>query len=352
MERWILRDEILKALNQWYLIFAAILIGAAVGFGVSYLKPAPYQAIKDIYVGIDVKRVNEMEYIIPLAEEEPLNLDDYKNWQLKQVADILTASNVLGAALEELQSQDPYWKSISLGDLQNAVDIYWYDTGTWRLEVTLPDKDNAIAGVETWMDVGHREIARLLEISQAQSNLDQQIWSVNLALADLKLERAKLITFSEKSAVRAGTLGEGNPAAPLSGEEFTALADWLLTYQDGSAFWEDLVNALPAEDQPTSAFLAWLDHSAGLCDAAVSEIEAQLAVLNTEREDLLPDYHEYLTDSLGLSANLVLLPNTSVTEVSRVYNSTSYALGGAFLGILAWLILTVVRIRGIGEKYG
>ena len=72
------RDLFQKIINDFYMAMS-----------ITPDRRDAYQATADMYVGIDVVRVNAMEYIIPLAKDEPLNLDDYKNWQLKQVADIL-----------------------------------------------------------------------------------------------------------------------------------------------------------------------------------------------------------------------------------------------------------------------
>ncbi len=95
----------------------------------SYILPAPYRATADLYVGIDVTRVNEMEYLIPLAKTEPLNLDDYKNWQLKQVSSILSSDEVVLNTLEALGNPE------DLGSFKKDIDLYWYDTGVWQLEV-------------------------------------------------------------------------------------------------------------------------------------------------------------------------------------------------------------------------
>lgn len=352
MERWVLKDEIIKALNQWYLILAFILTGALAGFIFSYIKPAPYQATADMYIGIDINRVNELEYIIPLAEEEPLNLDDYKNWQLKQVADILTSSSVLNNTLKNLREQDSFWEEYDLEDFQKAIDIYWYDTGVWRLRMAHPQKDYAIAGVETWLETGHQKISELLSYSREQNNLDHQIWTINLSLRDLKTQRAEITTFNDGIEAWLDVLEVQDPNESLTQDDYNELADWILVYGDGSSYWENLLEGFPEYDQPADAVLAWLEEARTLSDMALKELESQTEILNSERQELLPDYHEYLEDSLGLSVNLVLQPDTGITEVHRVYNSETFIVGGAFLGLMAWLILAIARIKSVEEKHG
>jgi len=352
MDRWILRDEILKSLSQWYLILAFIVIGALLGFGISYLRPAPYQAIKDLYVGIDVKRVNEMEYIIPLAEEEPLNLDDYKNWQLKQVADILTSDSVLLTALEDLQAKDETWNQISLGDFRKALDIYWYDTGVWQLKVTYQNKDQAISGVESWANAGYEKISELTEISQQNSELDQQIWSINLAIRDLKIQRAQFKSFSEKGQEWSSLMSEIDPQEIIPADTYQGFSDWIQVYLSYEGYWEHILEGFPERSQPAGTVLSWLEICTKRGLIALDEVESQLRILEKDRQVLLPAYHEYLDASLGLSANLVLQPNSSLTDIYRAYQSDTYLLGGAFLGLLAWLLYAVSRISGIRERHG
>ena len=81
MDSWSIRDEVLRSVNQWYLIFVFIIVGGLIGFLIAYLVPSPFQATAEIYVGIDIARVNEMESIIPLASSEQLNLDDYNQFR-------------------------------------------------------------------------------------------------------------------------------------------------------------------------------------------------------------------------------------------------------------------------------
>ena len=191
MDSWKLRDELLKAVSQWYLILGFILLGAIIGLALTYLMPAPYQAVTELYIGIDVERVLKLDYIIPLAEEEPLNLDDYKNWQLKQVADILKSDAVLNKTLDELHKNVPSLTDFTLQDIRKAIDIYWYDTGIWRLEVELPHKDQAVQVVDTWLETGHEKITELLQISKSGNAIDQEIWSLTLATSDLKKDRSR-----------------------------------------------------------------------------------------------------------------------------------------------------------------
>jgi len=352
MDSWKFRDELLISLNQWYLILAFILFGGAIGFVLSYVVPAPYQAETDIYIGIDVKRVNQLEYIIPLAEEEPLNLDDYKNWQLKQVADILTSDSVLNKTQAELRQADSESGELSLQDLRRAMDIYWYDTGTWRLEVVLPQKEQAVEVADAWLTAGYRELERLLTISKTGDAIDQKIWSINLAVSEIKLQRAKYLAISAFCGEWITKLGELSGNSQLDNEMFLEIEDWDRLQIETASFPMDMFLDIPQENDPVDTFAQWFLEIQDSADKAVIEIESEKLILEADRDELLPEYHQYLEDSLGLSANIVLRPNTSITDVRQIYSTGQYTIGGSLLGLLAWIIFTAVRISSRKDSHG
>ena len=352
MDSWKFRDELLKSLNQWYLILALILLGALIGFGISYLMPAPYQAVSDIYIGIDVERVNHLEYIIPLAEEEPLNLDDYKNWQLKQVADILSSDSVLNKTLSELRQANAVSDKLTLQDLRKAKDIYWYDTGTWRLEVVLPQKEQAVEVAEAWLKAGYGELERLLAISKTGNAIDQEIWSINLAISELKLQRAKYLAISSSSAEWITKLGDSSGHSLLDKDIYSEINSWVQLQIETASFPLETFLDIPGENEPVETFTDWFIGIQDSAEKAVAQLESEKIILEADRDKILPDYHQYLEDSLGLSANLVLLPNTSETEVRQIYSTGQYTIGGSLLGLFAWITLTAVRISSRKDNHG
>lgn len=352
MDSWKVRDELLLSLNQWYLVIAFILCGALIGFGISYLIPAPYQAVSDIYIGIDVERVNQLEYIIPLAEEEPLNLDDYKNWQLKQVADILTSNNVLNQVLANLHKKGTAYDKFSLQDLRNAVDIYWYDTGTWRMEVVLSEDERAVEVLDTWMDLGHQEISKLLEISKAGSAIDNEIWSYNLAISEIKVQRTKYQAISSSCSEWITVLEEFPGDQQIDSDLYIEIKDWTQTQIDTASFSLDRFFDIPTDDSSVDTYIQWFNEIQSAADNAVIQLEDERMILVADRDERLPVFHKYLTDSLGLSANLVLLPNTSETEVSQIYSTGNFTIGGSVLGLSAWIIFVAVKIGSRKENHG
>lgn len=352
MDSWKMREEINQALSRWYLILAFILVGAIVGFVISYILPSPYRAVAEIYVGIDIERVNHLEYLIPLAEEEPLNLDDYKNWQLKQVADILKSDLVLERTLISLQENNTSWEDTDLEEFRKGIDIYWYDAGTWRLEFNHSDKERAIEAVQVWMTTGHKKISELIQISQTGNAIDQDVWTFNLAISDLKVQRANCERIMKAGDDWLTNLGELSDADQLSSDNYSAFVVWSQDLLSGHKCGVDPSSVIPGQGDSIKDISEWISQNQSLLGISVDRYTEEMNIIKAERDQLLPEFHNYLDDTLGISANVVLMPETSAPEVYKEYSSQSYTLGGGFIGLMAWLIYLAVGISTRKEDHG
>jgi hypothetical protein len=345
MDSWNIRDEIKNLTNQWYVVFLVILLGGLVGFCLSYLVPAPYRATADLYVGIDVTRVNEMEYLIPLAKEEPLNLDDYKNWQLKQVSSVILSELVLENTLAELAEEDAFWKEMTTSDFRKNLDIYWFDTGVWQLEVLNSDKSQAELAVQIWLDEGYKKLGELLEVSKTNAILDAQLFALADDIGLLKGRISRLETFLSSAEEWLDIFENAPPDDPLPEDLRDELDAWILVYRKNQQYWQVPVGNLPGKNGPVSQYISWLTSAKLIAQKDIEESRPQLALLVDDREAVLPEYHQGLEDSLGLSANIVLEPNISQPTVDKVRSSGTMTLGGGILGIMVWLIYTLIMIE-------
>ncbi len=349
MSSWNLRDEFIRAIDHWYLILGFIVLGGLLGYIISSILPAPFRATADLYVGIDVTRVNEMEYLIPFAKEEPLNLDDYKNWQLKQLADLFYSDRVLEAALASLQEKDQNWESVTLADFRKHLDIYWYDTGIWRLEYFHSDPKMAEDAVQAWLDAGYAYITDLLAYSEKAARLDAEIEINKDASTALKIQAARIKGFLESAAAWLEDYSSLDPSSQLSVDETEELSEWVTTYLADPDIGQIFPADFPQQGAPAADYRNWLEDASAQGEAALDELEQQLNILARGREDLLPEYHQSLDDSQGLSANIVLRENSSLPQVSPIRNQGTSTLASAGLGLLGWLIFAVIQIRGQHE---
>lgn len=285
-----------------------------------------------------------MEYLIPLAKEEPLNLDDYKNWQLRQVSAILSSNDVLLNAKETLGEP---------GDLESFkkdIDLYWYDTGVWQLEVVKSDRKEARKAAQAWLEAGHEKLGELLVYSEIAAGLDAQLFALADEIGSLKSRTSKLETFQKSSAEWFDIFDGEDPAQHLEISLLTELNAWILVYRKNVQLWQVPVGDFPDPDDPVSDYVIWLENANIYAEQDLKESSEQLSILEDDREIVLPEYHQALDNSLGLSANLVLQPLNSEAAVSQVRASGEVVLGGSILGLLTWFILAIIKINISGKE--
>lgn len=346
MESWSLKEELLRSIRQWYFFLGLIIFGALTGLFITYVLPAPYRASADLYVGIDVARVNEMEYLIPFAKTEPLNLDDYKNWQLKQLSDVITLDLVLDDTLNRLATLDPYWMDITPNDFRKSIDIYWYDTGIWRLEVINSDRFRAEEAVQAWLDSGHEKISELLVVSDQVFQIDLDLQILKELISHQKSQINLTESFLDSSTEWLSTFDALPVGDLLSEEVINELESWILVYRSRSDLWQVPMGMFPTKDQEVDFYQVWLEDARLDAQTMMTESSNQSEKFILERNEILPIYHEALEDSLGLSANIVLEKNSSKPEVTQLRSPSTNAIAGIGFGLLAYVVIAVIRITG------
>jgi len=157
---------------------------------------------------------------------------------------------------------------------------------------------------------------------------------------------AALDSFLSSSEDWIAVLGEFSPDSPLDEDTLAEFNNWILVYQDNEGSWRVPAKDYPTTDQGAGEYLSWLKEVQLTAVIELEEAQLQITYLNNVREQVLPQYHEALDDSLGLSANLVLQPNSSQTAVEQVRSTGAATLGGGILGLFAWLLVVIFRIKG------
>ena len=153
MNTWNLRDEILTAAHRWYWMVGGFLLGMLLGWLVSFIWPAPYRGMVDIYVGLNAYRSHRDLYVMEVAENDFRNRDDYKNWQMDQLDALALSDEYLEETLSRLQVQDAYWQNLDVSDLREMLAIAWRNTGEWHFTALADEADLSAQAAVTWSDV-------------------------------------------------------------------------------------------------------------------------------------------------------------------------------------------------------
>jgi len=349
MKTWRLQDQLWDMVNKWPSLLAFVVGAGLLGYLGSLLFSPAYRAEADLFVGIDVRRVGEMAHVIPLAKTEPLNLDDYKNWQLKQVADIVQSEQILEKSLERLKLEGSRWDEENLKDFQQRVDIYWYDAGTWHLQVTHPQREMAEEAVRTWREVAQNRLMELITYGERAAEVEGELRVYVQSLAALKEETALLdvlLQDLEEWETEMETL-EGQESIPDTTRDEIQL--WLESYRAGQDLsWLPMLSDEPEISTPEE-YLRGLGDIETLALLIRESLDAEQTILNQEREALLGEYHQAQDQSLGLSGNLNLEILSSTPRVERVRYPGLMTLVSGGLGFLFWMIFVFLQGRAQGD---
>lgn len=193
MNSWNPRTEILAAAHRWYWLAAAFLLGALLGWAVSFFWPSPYRAVQDVYVGLNLYRSAHDPYIAEAAQIPKssgyLNPDDYKHAQMSQLTALAFSDDYLSETLTRLRAEDPAaWEGTDLPALRAMLDIAWRNTGEWHFSAVDSDPRRAEQAVAAWVAVVTGKTAAAVDAARDLVAIDSELNAVAQALVDAELD--------------------------------------------------------------------------------------------------------------------------------------------------------------------
>jgi hypothetical protein len=343
INEWALRDEILAATHRWQQIIAFCLLGAFVGWGISFLWPSPSRATQELYVGLNVyQAVNDRN----AAEQAGLvfsNVNDYKNWQMASLNSIIYTDGILDETLERLGMVDPYWQDVSRGELAAMLHVYWRNAGKWRLVAEHRDARRAAQAVTAWQAAVLEQVKVAVQQARQAWLLDRQFQAIVTQQAQKAAPSALLVQARNGLSDGSSRLASTSPAQPVSDSERQLLEQQVSLLQ-GSTSWRPLSQAFPPPGAPLSAYQAWVAQAIALVDQEIQAVQTQTDVLEQEKQALAARYSQAVENSLGLSAELkVDQISDTQPQLSQVRPTGTLILIGAILGLIAWLVVWLAR---------
>lgn len=332
-----LREEVYQVTHNWPYPVFAFLIGSLIGWGFSYVFPPMHQG----------------EVVFSVAYDDIQacrNPDDCKNWQLEQMDAFAQSEAVLMPTLLELQSSDDYWGDISLEEFAEMLKLFWRNTGRWQFVVESNNPERSKLAVEVWSEVFLEKVQTAQEHALNLMDLNAQINALNQTRVRLNLHSIILnIVQDELNEFRNSTASmDGNtPLGNLSRWELYSLA---ARASGNNIAWRELLDSIPDEGAPLSAYLSWIDRLEISVDHELQEISYQLNQLDQDISSTLAQIENETESSHSLSQTIRfsrMLDGQAVVTVSR--SSTTAAVLGGIVGLLVWgwiwIALPIWRFR-------
>ena len=307
MNTWKLRDEILKATHRWYLIVACFLAGALIGWGISYICPSPYRATIDLHLGLNAYRSPYDGYIASVAQQEFRMVDDYKNWQLSHLNDLVLTDDFMEETLRRLRVQDTSWDDVTTHQLRVYFRGVWRNVGVWHLVAEGRDADSMSRAVEVWSDVIVEFVGDAIEHSKNVVALD--IHMTALSETQINLETRQEILVYVASALsnwqdEVVSLPADQPVSSQTHWDILALvtqaADWNLG-------WDAALEGVPALGSPAQDYADWLEFVTILVDQELQALSIEIEAVEQQRQETETEYKQETVQSRALASTLFRL---------------------------------------------
>jgi len=329
---WDVRVDLLEFTHRWPIAILAFLVGCILGLIVSFTFPTPYAAETTLFVAYNADAIFR-------------NPDDYKNWHMGELNALIVTPDVIQETLDRLRQIDPYWENVSTEELQASLNIYWRNTGIWRLVVENDTAQHASQALEIWEDVFLETYQRASQAAFKMTTLGSQLHNLNTNQAEAKTRAAEL--WSAESGIQAwmesvSHLPDDQPVDPIIRWRLWSLAARAAGYDPA---WDALLENFPPAGANLGEYVTWLDQALTSLDAAIETLESQIASIESERMEIEPLYQIALEESRGISSMIyVERGSNSPPDTSPLRQTGLAALVGGLIGLMAWVIIGLARI--------
>ncbi len=328
---WKLREEIYQLGQKWPQIMLFFLIGALLGWGITFFLPSPHRAEASVHVSFN-------------GDVYPRNPDDFKNWQLQELEVLITSKELLRETLIRLRKEDKYWNGVDVQSLKEDLSVYWRNAGEWRLVAEAPTPERASNLAQVWQQVILEEVKLALVHAQNMLTIDAQI----NATSDAQIETGSMIT--ELSTIK-GTLLTWQETAAQAGldQSLTTMERWnllllvtrIVRLDTGG---QALLEQAPLPGAPVEDYINWSNQALVLLEQELANLQTQAEALTSQQENLNNAWSAEFKASQGLSAYLMItaLPSDN-SQPYAVRPATQTALIGGTIGLLLWGLVWLAR---------
>jgi hypothetical protein len=346
---WTLRDAAYEAFSQWPKLVLLFVVGAAVGWGVGQLVPPNYRAIAHIYVGFNPYKVYEDSRFEARANPRYSDIDDYKNYQMSQLDELMNRDETLNATLAKLRQQDSQWEKVDINQLRAMLDTEWRAAGQWGLTATDKSPEKAAQAAHAWSEVANDATQQAIGLAEQAIILDEAMGPLYKQKALAETRQGELLILQKALQEQLQSLSQAQADQPLDNGmrwRILGLTTRLATY---SPTWISLLQEQPPPQAQPQEYTDWIEQLLAYIDSELSVLSQQIAGLDTRLTKMQQEYDTLYESSLGLSQN-ILIENTDFVEPYKIHNPSLIMLLGGLVGGCAWLFLQLIAIANRRSK--
>jgi hypothetical protein len=341
-KHWTLREALYITFHNWPLLFACIIIGALLGFGLSYIWPSYYRASSNIYIGLNPYRKFSDTNFEALANPKYSNLDNYHYWQMSQLNSAIFMDSYLAATLDRLRQADPYWQTVDVAHLRGMLETEWRSSGTWSMIANHPNRLFAQQAARAWSDVVVEQVPQAVSAARDTFRIDQELQANENAILQATLRQRELLA-AQKDLHEWQKFAQDKP--PESAVESATRWQLLATVTrlaDYSPVWMDVLRNQPEADAKAQAYLDWIDQTLPLLETEAETLHQRILFLNQQQIELATQYSQASQKSLSFSPNIEIQRREDLNPLKMQPSSTLILVGGVtglLMGLLSQLVI-------------
>ena len=336
------RQLIYRMTQRWPILVAWLSLGFFIGWLISWVWPAPYQARTDLYISINTDAIYR-------------NPDDYKNTLLRQLSALVVTDDFLETTLEQLRYQDTSWNEFNVEDLRPMVEPSWRDTGRWALIVRANDETQAEQIAAAWRMAILEKISAIAPHTRDLLALDTRMEDLAQSLRMI-LQRESMLTQVD-GAYQDIRQDISRRQGDLTIDHLTRwrLYALFVNAADQNDVWMSLMDHFPGENALPGEYIPWMDDVLLTIDIDKEFLQELTTSLEKELDEVTAKQSIEFEAARGLSAHLTIEPldGDQVTIQSLRPTAASTIIGG-LVALLGWIIyflagLFIKRDRRIDE---
>jgi hypothetical protein len=352
---WSIREQILTVTHRWPQILLCCIVGSLLGWGISWLWPANYQAVTELYVGINIDAtLSEHDntgttQVAEVTQLEFKDFIDYKNWQMANLNSFIFTNAITNDALSHLRTRDAYWNQVNLQEFTDLLQVYWRSAGKWRLVAQHKEALRASQAVSAWQEAILEHVGESIQASRSLLPLEDQLQANAAAQSQLHIRQAALEQVDQNLNERLTNAAQWSPGGPL--QEIDRWLVWQTVAQANlGADWLPLLDAFPTNSQPAQSYIDWMNQAVQAIEQEIRLLNIQDASLETQNDQLAGQHAQVLQQSMGLSANLEIQPvndagsSTSSPDLTPERSTGLLMWVGGLLGLVAWFSYWLIRL--------
>lgn len=338
MNRDNLQEQLLSLIQTWPILIGVILISSLVGWTAMHLWPPQTAASAGLYIGLQVDRVLDISSLAHYAKTEPMNVNDYKNWQLSQFEAVASADETAERVLDALESQQIALEGLDRDQFQKQSSLAWYDAGRWKMYYRSHDPEFALQAVQAWRDVVQDRISQYLVQAEQAYALDGELRALDSKITALQTRVLELENLQEDLAEFSQELKEYPSDTTLNTGTRQALLISVSSSASQEPIWSHLLENYPTEGAHASAYLSWIHQTEETARIQQENSHNLIQDLEVQSDQILDQYLEKVQSARGFSPALIVEELDPEPRLHTRYPDGLVILASGLIGLLLYLI--------------